>query len=95
MRPPLATGVEQSVPIDDPVTGIRQKREIRLHAIRGDLVGHRLQQFTIVDRQREEFDVGLRVRIEQRFQLHELICAIGSPMPPVEHEDDSLLAAEL
>ena len=61
----------------------------------GDPVDHPLEIFRGVHRQGEDLCVHLLIFIQQSFQLHELLGAEGSPMAPIEDQDDSLIPLEI
>ncbi len=82
-----------SVPRDHSVLGVRQEREVGLHAIGGDTRGGRLRAFVVVDRHHQHFGVLLQFIGEQRAHLLQLVDAVRAPVAAIEDQHDILLAA--
>lgn len=78
-------GVEEPVPVDDLVIRVRKEGKPGGKPVLGrDLVHHPLQIFRTVHGKGENLGGLLLLFRQQRFQLHELLGAVGSPVTPVE-----------
>ena len=93
-----ATGigiVEKAVSIDHPVSFVGQEGKTGSEIIvGGNPVHHAPQILRGIHREGEDLRSLFLFLGQQGFQLHELLGAVGSPVPPVEHEDHVLRASK-
>ena len=84
--PPSGVGiVEEAVAVDDRVVRICKEGEAGNHTIvLGDTIHHALEIFRAIYRQGDNLGALFLLLRQQRFQLHELLGAVGSPVTPVE-----------
>jgi hypothetical protein len=96
MRPAASGWIQQTITVDNLVTGICEEEQMRhLAPLFGDFIDHLLKVFLRVICYSKNLSVVLESGIKKRFQLSKLSGTIRSPVATIENQDHILLSCKV